>query len=104
MNRLSLYPFLYIHKFSLQYATAIPYMRYSISVQHLKYPTIETIVFILADWHTIDFSLETKRTLSIGHFVLEIRCTPQTRVAYQKISLFSNICIIVCIDLLIYFK
>src|SRR5437867_5539366 len=36
MNRLSLYPFLYIHKFSLQYAAAIPYMRYSMSSQLLK--------------------------------------------------------------------
>src|SRR5438093_12898427 len=36
MNRLSLYPFLYIHMFSLQHAAAIPYMRYSISSQLLK--------------------------------------------------------------------
>ncbi len=78
-----------------------PYMRYSMSNQQplvgkyqfntLGRTIIETIVFILANWHTFDFSFVTNRTFAKCRLILEIRCAPQTRLTYHEVSIFTNI-------------
>jgi hypothetical protein len=52
---------------------------------------IEKAVMILANSHTINFSIMTKRTFSVCCLAIDTRRAPKTRPTYQKISRFRRV-------------